>query len=91
MVKDMVSGLSDMVQHLESGLQLLPKSQGKLESKNVGGTQVLLTAGSDSILAWGGSSKLGRGLPGWCLDSCLSCDSCMGIHGERMAVVPLWI
>ena len=54
-----VKGLLVKVQHLESGLQLL-KRQGKLASTNTDRTQVLLTAGSDSICAWGGVLQAGE-------------------------------
>lgn len=57
-----MKGLWVKGQHLELGLQLLPRRQGKLESKRVDGTQDFLTTGSDNIPAWGGSSRMVLGL-----------------------------
>lgn len=56
-----MKGHLSKVQHLESGLPPLPKRRGKFESKNVDRRQVLLTAVSDSILAWGGVLQGGEG------------------------------
>lgn len=80
----MGKGLLVKVQCLESGLQLLPKRHGKFESKSLNRTQVPSFAGRNNIPC------LGMGHQGWCLDSCLSCDSWMGIECEQMAVALLW-
>lgn len=80
----MGKGFLDKVQCPESGLQLLPKRQKKFESKSQNRTHVLNFAGRDSIPC------LGMGHQGWCLDSCLSCDSWVGLQCEQVVVALLW-